>query len=70
MFFFLDGLGGIGKIFVYNIILVKIWFIGNIVLVVVLLGIVVELLEGGRIVYLRFKILILIFEISICNILI
>lgn len=24
MFFFLDGLGGIGKIFVYNIILVKI----------------------------------------------
>lgn len=51
MFFFLDGLGGIGKIFVYNIILVKIWFIGNIVLVVVLLGIVVELLEGGRIVY-------------------
>lgn len=69
-FFFLDGLGGIGKIFVYNIILVKIRFIGNIVLVVVLLGIVVELLEGGRIVYLRFKILILIFEISICNILI
>lgn len=63
--------GGIGKIFVYNIILVKIWFIGNIVLVVVLLGIIVELLEGGRIVYLIwFKILILIFEISICNILI
>lgn len=66
--FFVYGFGGIGKIFMWNILLVVIRFKGDVVFNVVFSGIVFLLLFGGRIVYLRFGIFINLDEFFICNI--
>jgi len=66
--FFIDGPGGTGKTFVYNTLLAHVRSKGNIALAVASSGIAALLLDGGRTANSRFKIPLVINEISTCNI--
>ena len=66
--FFLDGFGDTGKIFLINLILMKIRCDGDIALITISSGIVVILLNEGTTTHSRFKILIDIEFDSIYNI--
>jgi hypothetical protein len=56
--FFVDGLGGIGKTFLYSCLLSIVCAQGRVAIVVASSGIVALLLDGGRIAHSRFKILV------------
>jgi len=54
--FFVDGLGGAGKIFLYGCLLSRVRSTGDIVLLMASSGIIALLLEGNCIVHSRFQI--------------
>ncbi len=56
--FFVDGLGGAGKTFLYGCLLSKVRFIGDIALSMAFSSIAALLLEGNYIAHSRFKILV------------
>jgi hypothetical protein len=56
--FFVDGLGGAGKTFLYGCLLSRVRCIGDIVLSMASSGIAALLLEGGCTIHSRFKILV------------
>ena len=66
--FFVDGPGGTGKSFLFNMILNKIRSEGEIALAIASSGIAATLLENGRTAHSRFKIPININETSTCSI--
>ena len=66
--FFLDGPGGTGKTYLYNVILAKLRSEGKICLAVASSGIAAELLVGGRTAHSRFKIPLKVSGESTCNI--
>jgi len=66
--FFIDGPGGTGKTFIYNTLLAHIRSKGDIALAVASSGIAALLLDGGRTAHSRFKIPLVVNEISTCNI--
>jgi len=66
--FFLDGLGGLGKTFVYNVLLASIRQDGHITIRVASSDIATLLLEGGRTSHSVFKIPIAIGRDSMCPI--
>ena len=68
--FFLHGLGGTGKTFLYNTLCYHLYSQGKIVIAVASSGIASLLLPGGRTSHSTFKILIIINESSLCNIII
>jgi hypothetical protein len=68
--FFVDGLGGLGKTFVYNVLLALVRRNGHITIGVAFSSIVVLLLEGGRTSHLVFKIPIALGRDSMCSILV
>jgi hypothetical protein len=66
--FFLDGPGGLGKTFVYNVLLASVRRDEHVTIGVASFGITSFLLEGGRTSHLVFKILIAINRDSMCSI--
>ncbi len=68
--FFLDGLGGSGKTFVYSVLLVLIWQDGHVAIGVASSNIGTLLLEGGHTSHSVFKIPIAIGRDSMCSILV
>lgn len=66
--FFVDGPGGTGKTFLYNLLLAKVRSEGEIALAVASSGIAALLLDGGRTAHSMFKIPINISERSTCAI--
>ncbi len=54
--FFVDGLGGVGKTFLYGCLLSRVRFTGDIALSMAFFGIAALLLEGSCTAHLRFKI--------------
>ncbi len=66
--FFLDGPGGTGKTYLYNVLLSQLRLEGKICLAVASSGIAAELLLGGRTAHSRFKIPLEITEESTCSI--
>ncbi len=66
--FFLDGPSGLGKTFVYNVLLASIWRDGHITIKVASSGITTFLLKGGWTSYSVFKIPIAIGRDSMCSI--
>jgi ATP-dependent DNA helicase PIF1 len=66
--FFVDGPGGYGKTFLFNMILAKVRSENEIALAVASSGIAALLLQGGRTAHSRFKIPINLFETSTLNI--
>ncbi|KAI5425394.1 hypothetical protein KIW84_031265 [Lathyrus oleraceus] len=66
--FFVDGPGGIGKIFLYRTLMASLISRGEIILATESSGIAAKLLPGGRTAHSRFKILIDIQPSSICGI--
>jgi hypothetical protein len=66
--FFLDGLGGFGKTFVYNILLASVRNEGHVALAVTSSGITALLLQGGRTSHSTFKIPIDVHRDSLCNV--
>ncbi len=66
--FFLDDAGGLGKTFVYNVLLALVRRDGHVTIGVAFSGIVALLLEGGRIAHLVFKIPIALGRDSMCSI--
>jgi hypothetical protein len=66
--FFLDGPGGSGKTFVYNVLLASVCNEGHVALVVASSGIVALLLQGGRTSHSAFKIPIDVHRDSLCNV--
>jgi hypothetical protein len=67
--FFLDGLSGLGKTFVYSVLLASIRWDGPVAIRVTCSGITTPLLEGGRTSHSIFKIPIAIGRDSMCSIL-
>jgi len=68
--FFLDGLGGSGKTFVYKVLLALVRRDGHVTIGVASFGIVAFLLEGGRTAHSVFKIPIALGRDSMCSILV
>ncbi|CAJ0641618.1 4542_t:CDS:2 [Entrophospora sp. SA101] len=66
--FFIDGPGGTGKTFLYNVLLAKIRLDGHIALAIASSGIAALLLPGGRTAHSRFRIPINLNEDSTCSI--
>jgi hypothetical protein len=66
--FFLDGPGGSGKTFVYNVLLAVVCCEGNVAIAVASSGIAALLLDGGRTSHSAFRIPIDVDRDSICNI--
>ena len=66
--FFVDGPGGYGKTFLFNMLLAKVRSKGDVALAVVSSGIAALLLDGGRTAHSRFKIPIPCTKISTLNI--
>ena len=66
--FFIDGPGGTGKTCLYNTLLSTVRSQGNISLAMASSGIAALLLQGGRTVHSRMKVLIHLNEISVCSI--
>ena len=66
--FFVDGPGGYGKTFLFNIILAKVRSESNIAIAIASSGIASLLLTDGRTAHLRFRIPIKIFKTSTLNI--
>jgi hypothetical protein len=66
--FFIDGPGGTGKTFLYNILLSAVRSSGEIAVAVASSGIAALLIMGGKTAYSRFKILLKLNESSTCNI--
>ena len=67
-FFFVDGVGGTSKTFLYCTLIANLRSEGQIVLVTALYGIVVTLLPGGQTAHSRFKIPINVETDSFCSI--
>jgi len=68
--FFLNDLGGLGKTFVYNVLLASVQWDGHVAIEVAFSGITAILSKGGRTSHLIFKILIAIGKDSMCSILV
>src|SRR2546430_11072252 len=68
LYFFVDGPGGYGKTFLFNMILAKVRSKQEIAIAVVSSGIAALLLNGGRTAHSRFKILLKLTENSVLNI--
>jgi hypothetical protein len=66
--FFLDGLGGSGKTFIYNVLLASVQRDGHVAIGFASFGIIALLLEGGRTSHSVFKIPIAIGRDSVCSI--
>ncbi len=66
--FFLDGPGGLGKTFVYNVLLASVRWDGHVAIGVAFSGIAALLLEGGRTSHSVFEIPIAIGRDSMCSI--
>ncbi len=66
--FFLDGLGGLGKTFVYSVLLASVQWDGHVTIRVTSSGIAALLLEGGWISHSIFKIPIAFNRDSMCSI--
>ncbi len=66
--FFVDGPGGYGKTFLFNMILAKVRLDGKIAIAVASSGIAALLLDGGRTAHSRFKIPLKLTETSLLNI--
>ena len=66
--FFIDGPGGTGKTFLYNVLLSTVRLSGEIGVAVASSGIAALLIIGGRTAHSRFKILLKLNESSTCNI--
>ena len=66
--FFIDGPGGTGKTFLYNVLLLTVRSSGDIAVAVASSGIAALLMMGGRTAHSRFKIPLKLNESSTCNI--
>ena len=65
--FFIDGLGGTGKTFLYSLLLAHVRARGQVALAVAPSGIAALLVEGGRTTHSRFKIPVPANETSTCK---